>query len=98
MLRNPAVALEDWPEPGESEAADAEGDHEDGESADSEEDSEDMEREEPLEFNADDEPEIDHEQLRAFIEANLGHMDEDEWLDLCKFYLFFAPSYIYCYS
>jgi hypothetical protein len=84
LLRNPAVNIEPWHEPVESDESDA-GDPLAGEElVDGDQDPQFAERMAPLDFDALDEPGVGHEELAAFLEAHLLDMDEDEWIDLCK--------------
>lgn len=82
------MTIDDWPNPIEPESSDA-GDESDAESADGDHNPEYMEREVPLGLNGEDEPEIDHNELRAFLEAHLDYMNDDEWEDLCRLLLIY---------
>ncbi|KAF8603375.1 hypothetical protein BDV93DRAFT_523439 [Ceratobasidium sp. AG-I] len=77
--RNPPVTIEDWPDPdSESEASEGDAapiDDEDGDPAY-------IEQDEPLRFNPDDEPELNDADLWAILEAELGDLADDEWIDM----------------
>jgi hypothetical protein len=84
MFINPAVNVEDWPEPPDPEESDAE-DEPAEEPVDGDHDPEFVEQMPPLGLNVVDEPEVGYEELADFLEAHLYDMDEEEWIDMCKF-------------
>jgi hypothetical protein len=79
------VNVQGWPEPFEFEESDADDELGEEEPVDGNEDPQFVERMAPPELDAVDEPEIGNDELAAFLEAHLLDMDEEEWLDLCKF-------------
>lgn len=92
MFRNPAVAIEDWPEPGDE--SDFEDvwiyRDEDKDETDGDQDPEFVEREAPLGLNAEDQHEIGDDELEAFLEEHLVDMDKYDWLNICKLFLFYS--------
>jgi len=86
MLRNPPVNVGDWLEPVESEGSDPEDELHDEEPLNGDQDPPFVERMAPPGLDAIDKPEVGHEELAAFLEAHLHDMDEDEWIDICRFY------------
>lgn len=90
------MTIEDWPEPVEDES-DIEDEPLDEGNADSDQDPEFVEREALFGFNAEDEPEIDDNDLPAFLEEHLYDMDEEDSLDMCKSYMCFARLITYLF-
>ncbi|CAE6451722.1 unnamed protein product [Rhizoctonia solani] len=93
VRHNPPVTVEDWPDPDGLFAPNNEDDEDDKEGEDSEDSDNEVhgpdhnppfvERgEEHLGAHAEDEPLMDDEMLRAFVEMNLGDYAEQEWFDL----------------
>ncbi|KAG9078881.1 hypothetical protein FRC06_008116, partial [Ceratobasidium sp. 370] len=82
LLRNPAVNIDAWPEPTDSEQSSAEDEPVEENPVNGEQDPEFVERIAPLEADAIDEPEVGDNELPAFLQAHLLDMNEEEWLDL----------------
>ncbi|KAG8729050.1 hypothetical protein FRC10_004331, partial [Ceratobasidium sp. 414] len=80
LRHNPTAMVEEWPDPDGSSVGSDLGDAEPIDGA--ERDPEFVERVEPLGFHPDDEPEMDDEVVRAFLDLNLGDLAEDEWIDM----------------
>jgi hypothetical protein len=83
IRRNPAVTIEDWPEPIESDPSDIDNEST-GDSDDSNQDPEYIECEAPLGLNAEDEPRLSDDQIRALLQAHLEDMTDNEWEDFCE--------------
>jgi hypothetical protein len=87
LLRNPPVWIDDWPEP-DDDYAGSDDDTLDNESIHSgERDPEYIERDRMLGLDPEDEPELGDEDLRALLEAQLGDLADEEWIDMCKSFL-----------
>ncbi|CAE7227515.1 unnamed protein product, partial [Rhizoctonia solani] len=97
VRHNPPVTIEDWPDPDGLFDQSVNGDDENGKDGEDGEDDEDdgdkedtpdgdpvfVERDnEGLGAYAEDEPLMDDDMLRAFLEMHLGDFAEDEWFDL----------------
>jgi hypothetical protein len=77
------VGIEDWPDP-DDDSAGSDGDVPDNESIHSgERDPEYVERDRMLGLEPEDEPELGDDELRALLEAQLGDLADDEWIDMC---------------
>lgn len=88
------MTIDDWPDPDDDFASSVDGD--DNESVGSNRDPEYVERDVPLGLNPEDEPALNEEQLRALLEAELGDLADEEWIDMCKFQfnLLFYPDIV----
>lgn len=83
LRRNPPVTIEDWPDPEDDSATS--GDEVADEPVDGpDRDPEYIERNEPLGLNPEDEPAINDDDLRALLEAELGDLADEEWIDMCR--------------
>ncbi|KAF8601344.1 hypothetical protein BDV93DRAFT_510076 [Ceratobasidium sp. AG-I] len=78
LRRNPPVTIEDWPDPEDDNSAASEDDE--GPINDVDQDPAYVERDPLAGFGPEDEPVLDDEQLRAFLEAELGDLADEEWL------------------
>lgn len=93
LRRNPPVTIEDWPDADDDSVASDDNDDGalpiDGE----DQDLEYVERDAPLGLDALDEPALDDEALRAILDAELGDLADEEWVEMCKFFIHFYSLY-----
>jgi hypothetical protein len=47
-----------------------------------------IERAQPPGLNPIDEPDLTDDEIRRLLEADLGDLADEEWADVCKFFLF----------
>jgi hypothetical protein len=89
--RNPPVVIEDWT----SEEEDPEvfsppnSDIDAASIGSADRDPEFHEEDGPQGLDADAEPDMDDEELWAFLQQHLGDLAHDEWVDICKSCLFY---------
>lgn len=79
------MTIKDWPDPDDSSLGSA-SDYEDGPIVNGEQDPAYIERDVPLGLDPNDEPALDDEDLLALLEAELGDLADEEWIDMCKWY------------
>lgn len=92
IRRNPAVTLEDWPEPFDDDSEGSEIDGEPQEGPDF--DPPFIERAEPPGIDPNDEPEFTDVEFRQLLDAHLGDLADEEWKDIytCKLVAIIMPS------
>ncbi|KAF8601263.1 hypothetical protein BDV93DRAFT_510182 [Ceratobasidium sp. AG-I] len=83
LRQNPPVTIEDWPDPDDSSAN---SDNDGGPVDNGEQDPPYIERDVPLRLDPNDEPALDDNDLLALLEAELGDLADEEWIDMCKCY------------
>jgi hypothetical protein len=80
------VWIEEWPNPSD-DSANSDDDVPDNQSIRSgERDPEYVERDRMLGLDPEDEPELGDDDLRALLEAQLGDLADDEWIDMCMLF------------
>lgn len=90
--RFPRVVIEDW----ESEDEDAQdfappdSDNDDGSVGSNRDPEFDEEEDGAQGADADGEPDMNNEELWAFLQQHLGPLARDEWIDMCKSHLAFS--------
>jgi hypothetical protein len=93
LRRNPAVTIEDWPDPDLSpEASDDEelAGHLNEPIDGPDRDPEFIERAQSPGLDPIDEPNLTDDEVRRLLEADLGDLADEEWSDICKLSLFIA--------
>jgi hypothetical protein len=97
VFRNPPVGIDDWPSE-EDEPADFTppgSDIDDEAVGDADRDPEFIERDGPLGVDPNGEPDMDDQELWAYLREHLGDLAEEEWIDICKLY---PTSLFYFYA
>jgi hypothetical protein len=91
--RNPPPVVEDWDSDDEPpDFAPPDSDIDDASIGSADRDPEFHEEDGPRGLNADAEPDMDDEDLWAFLQQHLGDLAHDEWIDICTLYLFLYYS------
>ncbi|KAF8597430.1 hypothetical protein BDV93DRAFT_513342 [Ceratobasidium sp. AG-I] len=82
LRRNPPVTIEDWPDPNDSSAT---SDSDDNPNGNGDQDPPYIERDMPQRLDPDDKPALNDDVLFALLEAELGDLADEEWIDMCKY-------------
>jgi hypothetical protein len=99
LRRNPAVTIEDWPDPdlGPESSDDDEPAGNVNEPIDGpNHDPEYIERPQSPALDPMDKPDLTDDEVRWLLEADLGDLVDEEWLEICRFTLIIA-KWLYIY-